>query len=180
MSENRRLIMAQYEQVAAMVRAVLDAWRKAGLIKGNSYAVTIRVGLRPGGDLSRCDHYAIKDSVEGAEHDGDWYEENADSKGIICRETGMDSHEAVRLYPGLIAHLNGAYPYGGGVIDLLYSLLICTSGFEEDEDIMISYLVLDLVIMMLDRTGQAMADDADRRGDQPGPAGADRFTRRLS
>jgi hypothetical protein len=177
MSGHSRLTQEQYEDIKEFIKSTEKAWRAAGLIKDNSFGVELLVAERPSSDFSNVDSFEFGRTRGGAEHDQAWYVENGHGKNLICLATGIDSHEAVRLWQGKVALIEGAYPWGGAVIDTEYGLIIGVSGFEEDEDILFARTIRNRLVMMMDRDGQHVLDDARQRGDQPGEAGADRFTR---
>lgn len=156
------------------------AWMSRGLIKTNSWGVVVLFAARPGSNFTIAERFTHKHDQAGAERDGSWYVDNADNKSLISKETGMDSHEAVRLYQGALAHLDGAFPWGGAVIDTAYGLIVATSGFKEDEDIFFSRTLRNRIVLQLDRLGDIVLGDARARGGQEGEAGADRWTKRAS
>lgn len=163
--------------LSEFVPATIESWIDAGLIKRNNYGVELRVAKAPGGNLAEADLYHYGFSVEGGNHDVEWYQKNAHGKILACLVTGRDSHEAVRLYQGVLANYEGIFPWGGAVIDQAYGIVVGTSGGKEDEDILVSRTIRNFLVMHLDRLGQAQLDDAHTRGEQEGEAGADRFTR---
>lgn len=177
MTTIERLSAGILDDLQEFIRATATAWMKAGLIKTNSWGVEIIVARRPGSDFNNADIYTFGYTAVDAENDEHWYLTNASSKNVICRETGMDSHEAVAVWQGLLAQLAGAYPSPGAIIDLAYGLIVGTSGFEGDEDLLFSRTIRNWLVMRLDRLGEAVLQDARVRGDQDGEAGADRFTR---
>jgi hypothetical protein len=154
-----------------------EAWMAHGLIKPNSWGCVVLVAKKPGSDFTGAKRREFGSTREGAEHPRKWYIENADGKKVACLETGMDSHEAVRLWQGLVTGVEGIYPWGGAVIDTDYGLIVSISGFEEDEDILCSRTGRNRLVMMMDRAGEANLNDARQRGKQEGEAAADRFTR---
>jgi len=174
-----RLSDAVVGDIGEFIRGTAEAWIDQRFLKRNSFGVEIYVAERPNstdfGDLGQSG-LLFGNTLAGAEHDIDWYQENAHRKNLISAETGMDSHEAVRLWPGLLVQLEGGYPYGGAVIDIPYGLLIGTSGFEEDEDLMFSRAIRNCIVMLMDREGNEQLIDARRRGQRAGELGAERFT----
>ncbi|MBL8159982.1 hypothetical protein JNJ66_06005 [Candidatus Saccharibacteria bacterium] len=101
------------------------------------------------------------------EHDAGWYLTNAEGKARICATTQRDSLEVAHLDPALIVGISGAYPHGGGVIDRQSGIIVATSGFEEDEDVQFSRLVLDRINLERNRTGRLVRDFVVRRSDDP-------------
>ncbi len=172
-----RFTDAMDKDLDVFVEETAKAWINNGLVKLNSYGVELLVAERPGSNFTDAGKRWYGASNPLKEHLRAWYLENAHGKNLICLETGMDSHEAVRLWQGLVAQIEGAFPWGGAIIDLHYGLVIGTSGFKEDEDLLFSRTVRNRVVMMLDRAGAVHLDDARVRGEQEGEAGADRFTR---
>jgi hypothetical protein len=152
------------------------AWVEDGLVKPNSYGVVVVASEQPG-NFDDTHSYRFGWTKTSAEHDMDWYIENALGKTLICQQSGKDSHEATRLWQGTLIGLEGAFAWGGAIIDIDYGLIIGTSGFKEDEDILFSRSVRNRCVMLLDREGKALLDDARQRGEQQGDAGANRFTR---
>ncbi len=163
--------------IMKFIPATADAWMIDGLIKHNSYGVEILVFQTPGADFTNTTVLNAGETVQGMPHDTLWYRDNAKGKNLICLATGLDSLVAVRTYPGLVAQIEGAFPWGGAVIDACYGIIVGVSGFKEDEDILFARTILNRVIMLLDRDGEAVLADARTRGEQTGQAGADRFTR---
>jgi hypothetical protein len=161
------------------IQRTAKAWMEGRLIRCNSYGVEILVAQRPGSDFADAAARTFYWTLDGAEHGAPWYIDNAHGKNLICLATKMDSHEAVRSWQGLVRQIEGAFPWGGAVIDPNYGLIIGTSGFKEDEDILFSRTVRNFVVMHLDREGTGVLTDARDRGEQEGEAGADRFTRTL-
>lgn len=175
--DSKRFTATMYDRLDFFIGVTADAWISEELVKPNSYGVELLVAERPGSDFTNTEKYLFGETRTGVEHHRGWYTDNAHGKNLICLETGMDSHEAVRLWQGLVAQIEGAFPWGGAIIDLHYGLIIGTSGFKEDEDLLFSRTVRNRVVMMLDRAGTVHLDDARSRGEQEGEAGADRFTR---
>ena len=162
------------QDLERFARKTAEVWQQAGLIKKNSFGVQLNLADAYGGFRSVA---SFHHSDPEAEHDGRWYVENANGKNIVCELTRLDSHEGVRLYQGVLAGVDGVFPWGGAIIDLAYGLIIGTSGFKEDEDILFSRTLRNYLVMLLDRAGQASLDEARQRGEQKGEPGADRFTR---
>jgi hypothetical protein len=174
-----RLSDAIVNDLEAFIAQTAEYWMMANLIRCNSYGVEIYVAECPNStDFGDTDSAGLLfgETLPNAKHGVDWYQENAHRKNLISAETGLDSHEAVRLWQGLLVQLEGGYPYGGAIIDVRYGLLIGTSGFEEDEDILFSRTIRHRIAMLMDREGSAALIDARRRGQREGELGADRFT----
>jgi hypothetical protein len=166
--------------IRGFITVTASLWMQAGLIKANSFGVELITALQPGGNFAvRASYEAFGLTDSKAEHPMEWYCDNAHGKNLICLVTQMDSHEAVRLWPGLVSQITGAYPWGGAVIDLAYGLIIGTSGFKEDEDLLFSRTIRNYVVMLLDRGGDDVITDARQRGAQRGTDGIDRFTRLI-
>lgn len=165
--------------LGAFIDLTAEAWMDGDMIRLNSWSTVILVAPRPGGDFSGYDRLEYGHTQDGAAHPRAWYTDNAHGKNIVCLETGRDSHEAVRLWQGLVRQLEDAFPWGGAVIDTDYGLIVGTSGFEEDEDILFSRTVRNRLVMLLDREGEDVLTDARQRGDQTGEAGTNRFTRPI-
>jgi hypothetical protein len=172
-----RVTPSMFEDLDRYIVVTLNAWRADKLVKQNSYGVVLLAPDTIGGDFSIENRHLWSDSYPGAEHNGAWYVQNADGKNEISRVTERDSHEAVRLYQGLVAQIAGGFPYGGAIFDPVYWLTIGTSGFKEDEDILFSRTVHNRLVLLLDRAGDKTIGDARTRGDRSGDAGADRMTR---
>ena len=164
----------------AFIHLTVEAWMDGEAIKHNSWGTVVLVAPRPGSDFGCLTRHEFGYTHAEAAHPRSWYVDNADGKNIVCLGTGLDSHEAVRLWQGLVRQLEGAFPWGGAVIDTDYGLIIGTSGFKEDEDILVSRTVRNWIVMMLDREGEDVLTDARDRGEQPNEAGADRFTKLSS
>jgi hypothetical protein len=169
------IIDSTHQYIVATAHALMEA----GLIRRNSYGLEMLVASQPGGDFTGAAMHTFGCTKDVAEHGTPWYIDNAHGKNLICVATKMDSHEAVRLWQGLVRQIEGAFPWGGAVIDLHYGLIIGTSGFKEDEDILFSRAVRNFVVMHLDREGTGVLTDARDRGEQKGDAAADRFTRGI-
>lgn len=169
-----------YDDLLGTATITAAAWMSGGLIKRNSWGVVVLFAARPGSDFTTAERFTIKHDQAGAKRNGGWYVDNADNKSLISKVTGLDSHEAVRLYQGALAHLDGAFPWGGAIIDAAYGLIVATSGFEEDEDILFSRTIRNRIVLQLDRLGDIVIGDAHARGEREGDAAADRFTRRAS
>jgi hypothetical protein len=165
-----------YEFIEKFVESTATAWMETGLVTANSYGVVLLAG-EPGQDFREVQSFEFGASLGGAAHDTVWYRLNALGKAAVCKTTGLDSAEAVKLRPGVISRMEGAFPWGGAVVDHDYGLIVGTSGFKEDEDILFSKAILHFVVMMMDREGDAMLEEARTRGNQTSNAGADRFTR---
>lgn len=166
----------------AFIPLTATAWMDGDAIKLNSYGVVILVAPLPGSDFTNAVMHEFGESMPnatynepGLPHNMEWYIENAQGKNLVSRHTGRDSHEAVRLYQGAVRYLRGAFPWGGAVIDTAYGLIVGTSGFKEDEDILVSRTVRNRIVMLLDREGDANLEAARDRGDKEGEDGADRF-----
>ena len=155
-------------------------WMGENLIKWNSYGVEILVAQEPGSDFSGASVHNFGETIPGTPHDTLWYRLNAKGKNLICLATGKDSYEAVHTSQGLVAQIEGAFPWGGAVINLEYGLIVGVSGFKEDEDILFARAICNRAVMLLDRGGEAVLTFARDRGEQAGEAGADRFTRALA
>lgn len=169
-----------HDDLGVFIPETAKGWMRGGLIKANSWKTVVLLASRPGSDFTDSERFDYGETMDGAEHGQGWYEDNVDGKNLICLETKMDSHEAIRLWPGLVAHLDGAFPWEGAIIDPVYGLIIGTSGFKGDEDLLFSRTVRNRIAMLLDRLGDTVLGDARVRGEQLGEAGADRFTRRSS
>lgn len=178
MPSTTRLSPAILTDLTAFIPDTANAWIEGGLIKPNSWGVEIlTLPMEIGSSWSAGDHYIFSRTKPNTAHPGTWYVENAKGKNLISVVTGMDSHEAVRLYQGLVSRIVGAFPWGGAIIDPVYGLIIGTSGFKEDEDILFSRAIRNRIVMLMDREGDLFIMDARRRGEQEGEAEADRFTR---
>lgn len=177
MGTQNRLTEQQCDELVQFMEETANAWRDAGLVKLNSYGVEILFTERAGSGFAHAERLAFGHTLDGAEHDEFWYVDNAHGKNLISVETGLDSLTAIRLVPGVVAGIEGAFPWGGAVIDLAYGVVVGVSGFQEDEDILFAQTILARIALMLDRDGDNLLDDARQRGKQPGDAGADRFTK---
>lgn len=172
-----RTTPAHEAELRKFIEVTAAAWMTGGLVKENSYGVEILVARTPGADFTNATVLNVGETNPGVPHDTLWYRANAKGKNLICLATGMDSHEAVRTWQGLVAQIEGAYPWGGAVIDTHYGLIVGVSGFKEDEDILFARTIRNRAVMLLDRDGEAVLAVARARGEQAGLAGADRFTR---
>jgi len=170
-----RLSEGVLESVAKMISVTAHAWIDAGLVERNSYGVEVVVAPRPGADFAGATRHCFDADVEGSERPGEWFVDNAAGKNRICEATGMDSHVAIRLVPGSISGLRGAFPWGGAVIDSARGVIVGTSGFHEDEDILFSLAVRHHVAMLLDRDGAGELMAARER-----ELGADATTARFT
>ena len=154
-----RLTKSVLADLVDFTKVTAEAWVDAQLVKENSYGVELLVAPNPGANFEGASNYNFANTLNGAEHDHQWYLANAHGKNLICLETGMDSHEAVRLWQGLVKQIRGAFPWGGAVIDPAYGLIVGTSGFKEDEDILFSRTIRNRLVMLLDREGDDVIDD---------------------
>lgn len=161
----------------AFIPLTAEAWMDGDAIKLNSYGVVILVAPQPGSDFTNAVPHEFGDSMPGKPHDMEWYIDNARGKNLVCKQVGKDSHEAVRLYQGAVRYLRGAFPWGGAVIDTAYGLIVGTSGFKEDEDILVSRTIRNRAVMLLDREGAAGLEDAHDRGSDGADDPSDRFIR---
>lgn len=165
----------RWEELELFIITTEEAWRNAGLIKKNSFGVEIIIATGSTRNFDTFVRFECGSSLDGATHDREWYIENAHGKNKICIATGLDSLTAVRLHPGATAHLEGAFPWGGAVIDAYYGIIVGTSGFREEEDVMFSKTVLEFIRILLDMLGQARLEEARSRARQAKP-GFNRFT----
>lgn len=172
-----RISTENSSELQRFISVTASVWKNTRLVKENSYGVEILVAQKPGSDFNEATVINAGETVSGMPHDTLWYRENAKGKNLICLATGLDSLDAVRLYPGLVAQIRRAFPWGGAVIDTRYGIIVGVSGFKEDEDILFARTILNRLIMLLDREGESVLTDARTRGEQAGEAGADRFTR---
>lgn len=158
-----------------MISVTGQAWIGAGLVASNSYGVEVVVAAGSGAGFEGASRHSFEHDVDGSERGGAWFVANAAGKNRICEATGTDSHVAIRLHPGSVIGLRGAYPWGGAVIDPARGVIVGTSGFHEDEDILFSRAVRDHLAMLLDREGAAVVSSARERehGDDAATA---RFT----
>lgn len=182
MSDMHRLSPAVIADLNDFIPDTAKAWIQGGRVKPNSWGVEVLalpMSLGSGWAGANYDRYVFSRTKPEGTHPGTWYVENAGGKNKICIFTGIDSHEAVRLYQGLVGRIHGAFPWGGAIIDLVYGIIIGTSGFKEDEDILFSRTIRNRTVMQMDREGELVIMDARRRGDQEGEAAADRFTRPI-
>lgn len=151
-----------------------NAWMNAQLIKTNSYGVEILIDGYP--------ELVTGYTVSGSVHDEYWYQDNAHGKSLVCLNTGMDSHEAVRLHQGSLRNIDGAFPWGGAIID--HGIIVGVSGFKEDEDILLARTILNRLVMLLNREGEAILAEARERGEHwsGGDPSVDdyRFTRTVA
>ena len=170
-----RLSEGVLASVAKMIAVTAKAWIDAGLVERNSYGVEVVVAPRPGADFAGATRHAFEGDIEGSERSGEWFVDNAAGKNRICEATGMDSHVAIRLAPGSVSGLRGAFPWGGAVIDSARGVIVGTSGFHEDEDILFSIAVSHHLAMLLDREGAAELMAARER-----ERGADATTARFT
>ena len=161
--------------LARMIRVTGHAWIDAGLVQNNSYGVVVALAAGPGGSFEGASRYSFPHDIEGSKLGGDWFVDNVAGKIRICEATGVDSHLAIRLHPGALVGLRGAFPWGGAIIDPAYGLIVGTSGFHEDEDIVFSRAVRSYLAMLLDREGTAALMAAREREHGPDAATA-RFT----
>ena len=158
-----------------MISVTAQAWIDAGLVEHNSYGVLVVVAARPGTDFEGASRHSFPHDVEGSQLGGDWFIDNVAGKIRICETTGMDSHLAIRVHPGAVVGLRGAFAWGGAIIDPAYGLIVGTSGFHEDEDILFSRTVLAHLALALDREGTA-ALMAAREREHGEDAATARFT----
>lgn len=170
------------EMLKQFTGSIILTLQRCDLIKVNSWGVEVLVAERPGAASSFDELYLrvkFGRSLPEGKHDERWYIANAHGKNLVCLHTGMDSHEAVRTWQGTI-DIEGAFPWGGAVIDTHYGVCIGVSGFREDEDLMVARAIRNFIVMHLDRAGQAWLDDARARGEDDAADPADRFTRDTS
>ncbi len=170
-----RLSESVLADLRRMISVTGQAWIDAGLVRNSSFGVQLLVAERPGSDFEGASRHSFPHDVDGSELAGAWFVDNVAGKARICEATGMDSHVAIRINPGSVVGLRGAFPWGGAVIDPAYGLIVGTSGFSEDEDIAFSRAVGSYVAMLLDREGTAalMAARERERGEDAATA---RFT----
>lgn len=163
-----------YEQpLRHFIRTTAHAWREGGVVRDNSYGTIVQLRASIAYPHTYNSVLRVADTLLGAEHDGAWYLDNALGKALISAETGLDSHVAVRLHPGLVVNRGGLFPWGGAVIDSIYGIIVATSGFKEDEDQEFSRAVLERFKTLLNRQGVEQLAAAARRGSE---GGAERFT----
>ncbi len=172
-----RLTQANGDDLRNFITTTARVWMNLKLVKYNSFGVEVLIAQKPGSDFTNATVFNEGDNQSGTAHDTLWYRANAKGKNLICLTTGLDSYEAVRMYPGLVTQIDGAFPWGGAVIDTRYGIIVGVSGFKEDEDILFAKTILNRLVMLLDRDGNDVLIDARKRGEQAGQAGADRFTR---
>jgi hypothetical protein len=170
-----RLSDSVLADVSRMIAVTGRAWIDAGLVENNSYGVIVIVAARPGTDFEGAARHSFEHDIDGSELDGAWFVDNAVGKSRICETTGMDSHVAIRLHPGSVVGLRGAFAWGGAIIDPAYGVIVGTSGFHEDEDILFSQTVRSHIAMLMDREGTATLMAAREREHGPDAATA-RFT----
>ncbi len=185
-----RLTAAQVQDIFGFAMETTTEWMAGGRITRNSWGLVMAVTRLPNiwdWEHVSLDVYEHGDSLLGAAynengkaHDEAWYIENAHGKKEVCLGAQMDSMEAVLLYPGIVRHLERTYPWGGGVFDGKYGIIIAVSGFAELEDILVARTIRNYAVMKMDVGGNKVIADAHRRGEQQGDAAADRFTRRAS
>lgn len=170
-----RLNQGALANLRRMITVTGRAWVDAGLVTKNSYGVVVTVARAPGANFEGASEHEFPEDVEGSPLPAAWFVENARGKSRICESTGLDSHVAIRLHPGSVIGLRGAFPWGGAVIDTAHGLIVGTSGLHEDEDILFSLLVRDYLTMLLDREGTdtLMAARERERGEDAATA---RFT----
>ncbi len=161
--------------LSTMIAVTGRAWIDAGLVRNNSYGVVVVVAPGPGSDFEGASRHSFDHDVEGSELPGAWFVDNATGKSRICEATGLDSHVAIRLHPGTVVGLRGAFAWGGAIIDPAYGVIVGTSGWSEDEDILFSRAVRAHLAMLLDREGTAALMAAREREHGPDAATA-RFT----
>jgi hypothetical protein len=162
-----RLTLAITDDLRGFIDATATAWMDPinGFVKRNSYGIEILVAQRPGSDFNGAAVYNFGATIPDMPHNTVWYQENAHGKNLAALATGLDSHEAVRLYQGALWHVEeGVFPWGGAVIDKHYGICIGVSGFKEDEDILFARTIRNYLVMLLDREGEAILDEARERG----------------
>lgn len=172
-----RLSLENESDLRKFITETAQNWMSSELIKFNSFGVQVLIAQNPGNDFTDSTVCNFGEDFTGTPHDTLWYRENAKGKNLICLATGLDSLDAVRLYPGLVARIHRAFPWGGAVIDTRYGIIVGVSGFKEDEDILFARTILNRLIMLLDREGESVLTDARTRGEREGRPGTDRFTR---
>lgn len=169
-------------------KTTLIAWVEAGLIKANSYGFSLfQVTEEPMAtdfgfrkvDSFAYDHPRLglepRDGEEPIVNNGQWYVDNADGKFVICNAFGANSGDVINDAPGLVVGLEGAFPWPGGVIDIVTFLGVSTSGGTAPEDELFSSTVLNFAKVRIDARGTAALQDARDRGKTP-----DRFTRAVA
>jgi hypothetical protein len=169
-----------------MTRATVALWRDQGFIKMNSYGCTLWLPTKgavvtPGAvdyGFRMREDFRIEHSA--GKHRGDWYVDNANGKMVICNATGMDSGDAIHAFPGLVAGLDGAFPWKGGVIDLTVGIGFATSGGTADEDQLISETAISYAKLLVDARGTGVLQDARARGEDTAEDPWDRMTRVAS
>ncbi len=174
-----RLPVGLIHDLEFFIQQTALTWMSEGFIKQSPYGVEILVAGKAGDDFTDAAVYLFGEEQykhPDPTHTVKWYQQNAHGKNIACLTAGMDSHEAVRLYQGALAEIEGIFPWGGGVIDSHYGVIVGVSGFKEDEDILLARTIRNFIVMWMDRHGQAYLDDARRRGEPDGETGRDRFT----
>lgn len=168
------------DSVGRFIAVTATSWMDNGLIKPNSYGVGIHLANQPGSNFMDALTYDFGESRDGGKHAKVWYMDNAEGKIRICLKSGMDSHEAIRVWQGTLLDLENAFPWGGAVIDTHYGLIVGVSGFEEDEDILFARTIRNWVVKRMDRIGQARLEAARQRGElwsDDGSVDDYRFTR---
>ncbi len=170
-----RLSESVLADLRRMIAVTGQAWIDAGLVANNSYGVQVLVAAQAGSDFEGASRHSFPHDVEGSALGGAWFVDNVAGKIRICEATGVDSHVAIRLHPGAVVGLRGAFPWGGAVIDPARGVVVGTSGFHEDEDIAFSQTVRNYLAMLLDREGTA-ALMAAREREHGEDAATARFT----
>lgn len=176
-----RLTQVITTDLQRFIRATASAWMNPaeGLVKRNSFGVEILVARQPRSEFAEADVHHFGASHFDMPHNNIWYEDNAHGKNLVCLATGMDSHEAVRLYQGALRNVDGAFPWGGAIIDKAYGIIVGVSGFKEDEDILFARTIRNYLVMLMDREGQSVLDNARSGGEDDATDPSDRFTRRI-
>lgn len=176
-----RLTHAEWDLVERYIRSKGEAWIVDGIAEPNSFGlVASTFGRSPSGELLLEDTMVVDHNQVGGKHPPEWYVENAYGKREISRATGMDSLVAVRMNPGLVANVQDGFAWGGAVIDFTFGLIVAISGFKEDEDVQFAKDVLNFIIMLINRRGKAVIDDAHKRAKVDGVDQEDRMTRPLA
>jgi hypothetical protein len=152
------------------------AWRmQNGSVKHNSWGIEIQI-LDISDREAQPEYIVLGSTLPGAGHNDEWYMDNANGKNRVGIATGLDSHVALSLYPGLLAEVDGVFPWGGAVADKPYGLYLAFSGGRPDEDLLVVRDVHNWLVMHADRVGRSRIQAALDRGHQDGRPGHSRFT----
>ena len=149
------------------ITATMGVWRVPSVFGDGAYAIELLVARTAGANFEGCNTYTFgQRSASNLNSEAEVRRCLIDAHGMnqVCLITGMDSHEAIATWQGLlIGRGDEICALGGAVIDVHYGLCVAVNGLRNElQCLFVARMIRNLIVMAFDMAGIVELQDDGR------------------